>query len=573
MDVAAAVVVHAPTFPAGATVPNPMVTPVRPRWFPHPLLIGTFLLVAALSLVRWARDGLQVYGSNAQTIEHTERLWLLEFVRGSQGRPLREILDGIDGSYPPLLHLLTLIPGAIVGHRIEDLSWWPGPWILLLGLGIAGVGRAWAEETGLEDRSQFAGALVGALGMAIPAVQGSATRYYYDLPMTAFLWAALALAARDRWAFAGLFWALAALTKWTALPFGAVMFTGLLLLPRRLKPVLLTGGAAAAVLSCWFLARGGMGSLIQMATTFLPQEEAVREGLTEPPLWEVAARGVDRLASVQWAHVGLRLRWHAVAGVTSVLSPALAAALLVLLILRRPPWRSVLFAVLLCGGQWLFLAWLIPVHDQRFMLTATPALLIPAALAVARGTKLRCEAALLLTLSFLVSIEAQFGPSGPWNRRWLALGSHPPSQMLLGRGPFLASSVDGRGWWRADDQPPNCEADRQRVWAAVLAARPSLLGTDDRGTLMGAKAGSNWLGHEAAASRILDGIPIRGARPRQAIPQGDVDLFVLPGALGAPGPAVERDPAQWQPMGRIVGTCGPVVLWNRKPPAGDGRGR
>jgi hypothetical protein len=489
---------------------------------------------------------------------------MLEFLRGASGRSLREVLAGIDGSYPPLLHVLTLIPGAVLGHRVEDLAWWPGPWILLLGLAVAGVARAWSDGEG----SHWAGPISGALVMGIPAVQLSATRYYYDLPMTALLWAALALVAMRRGALGGVLLAAAALTKWTALPFGLVLLGSLLLLPGRFPAVVRAILSWSSCLGLWFLLRGGMGSLIQMVTTFLPQDADVREGLREPSVLSVVQGSADRLLSVQWLHVGLRFRWHWATLITAVLSPLFSAALVVLAVGRRAPLRPVLFALSVCIGQWFFLAWLIPVHDQRFMLTAAPALVLPVALAVARGPHPAREACALLLLAALVGIEASFGPRAPWNRPTEVLAGRSPSQRVEARGVFLTSSVDGRGWWRGDDTPPGCTEDRARVWAAVLGAAPSLLGTDDRGVLMGARAGSNWLGHESAAARILDGVPLRGARHVQAVPQGAVDLFVMPEDLGAPGPAVQRDPSQWTPLGRLAGTCGNVVLWSLTSPPG-----
>ena len=101
------------------------------------------------------------------------------------------------------------------------------------------------EREGLAGKAFLATAL-------IPALQATALRSYYDLPMTAVLWLAMAVVTSGlpwRGVWAGLCLVAATLIKWTALPFGGVMLLALVVVQGRAiaRPVL---SALSLMIAC-----------------------------------------------------------------------------------------------------------------------------------------------------------------------------------------------------------------------------------------------------------------------------------------------------------------------------------
>ena len=145
-----------------------------------------------------------------------------------------DILVTADRAFPPLMHLVSAGLGELVGHGATNAAATGLLWLLLLAVATGGMA---AMLTG-ERRAGFAAATATFL---VPALSGAAIRYYYDLPMTALLWAsaaALMLGFHYRRAVvggltAGLLLAAAALTKWPALAFGAPLLLAVAVTPLR----------------------------------------------------------------------------------------------------------------------------------------------------------------------------------------------------------------------------------------------------------------------------------------------------------------------------------------------------
>jgi hypothetical protein len=383
---------------------------------------------------------IQPYGSNgAAWIEHAVRLQVRDAVTCCGGGPLRILQRADDAviSHPPGLHLFTTLVGEVTGHRAEAVLWTGPAWLLLLAFGVAVCAR---RVSGRGDVAAFAA--VGTL--AVPALQGAATRYHYDLPMSALLWLATAvlLLARDRRrardarllaAAAGGLLVAAALVKWTALPYGLLMLAAAMVASpsedraesmRRLRLLALACASAAALTLTW---------LVVARTSFSSAWLAVGSG--EP--WTISAR-LDPA----------RLFWYPAALVRSVLSQSgavlVVAGLVVWLARSRKGWP---FVALIVGGQWLFCVTVVGPLDERFVLTLVPALVLATGLGWGtlpvpwrRGT-----AAVAAALALVIGLDFHFGG--------------------LDLGP--QSSFEQRGWARGEDVAPAELELREALWGAL----------------------------------------------------------------------------------------------------------
>ena len=179
--------------------------------------------VCTIFMVRIHRQPIQPAGGDSVYTEHRDRLHVLEALRRADLSQPRLLVRSLDNAYPPGLHVFTAALGALSGHWVDDVVWTGLVWLALLALGVGGCAAA---LTG----SRLAGLAAFGATMLLPAGQAAATRYYYDLPMSAWLWIML-WGARARWerrpgrggVGAGALLAMACLTKWTAASFG-VMF-------------------------------------------------------------------------------------------------------------------------------------------------------------------------------------------------------------------------------------------------------------------------------------------------------------------------------------------------------------
>ena len=480
---------------------------------------------------RIARQPLQPYGASAaEYIEHLARLRLVLRLEGGELHDLGGLVRAVDGLYPPLLHLVTGAWGALFGHSAEAAVasgplWW---------VALAGAMGVLAHRLELGRGA----ALVGT--MLVPALAAVSTRYYYDLPMTALLWWGVALLpGRDRpgWGVgSALFWSLAAITKWTALPFVLPMaFGGALSLGGRWR-VLLPSSAPFLLAAGW-LAFGGTSLGAMSETTF-----------RAPDLLQVGLAGVVEASLLELQHDGwYRLRFYPLRMVATVLSP-IGAAVIALLALRwaRTGARGLVLVVAVVLGQVGFLILMVPPLDDRFILTAAPALVLVAAGGVtAMGTP-RWLAWALVVLGLGLAADVQLRPSGiglSTDAREAMTSSVDGSGLALRAG--VGSSMFQRGWSRSEHTPPSRRALRAAVQER-LARCPDDLSLSSPKPAITPSGDAYWWRYQAALAAVRRG---EGAVGTRVVPWPDhdrVDLLVVahPPTSFAP-PAPSPSPSRW----------------------------
>ena len=520
---------------------------------------GVTAAVLGILWVRWSRHPLEAYGdSAAHLIEHLARFRLLARLEaGLDGGPLAWLV-ALDGLYPPGLHLVEAAFGAVVGHAPERVVLLGVGWLLLLCSSVAEAARRLGPPGSAP--LVFAGVAL------IPAVQGAALRSYYDLPMTALLWAAVAALAgpgRGR-AVAGAALLLAAsLIKWTALPFGLAMMFGLAVAldgagRRRVggAVVLWAAGVTALLLA-------GMSSLSTMGgATFQPPPGVAASTWAEalpPPLSGWLGAAAAQVAVTD----GARLAFYPARLAASVLSPvgAMVAGVGGAAWLRRgAPAGAVVVATAL--GQLAFLLLLVPPLDDRFLLTLAPALALAAGVGLVGRPRVSAVAAVALVV---VSADAHLRP--PLDPT-PAVGPGARSAALEGRDWVarggVASSIDRRGWSRTTDLVAHRGALEARLWGrlrgcggggvdgpdAVLLAAGDL----NRWTLRrlrDARAGHapavRWLGEPSADRRArrlwVQPEPAGALGGSPTPPRGWRQLDVVDDPDGGPGVAIWAPPA------------------------------
>ena len=423
-------------------------------------LFGGVLLFSALALVvgRTLSQPLQPYGDGAaQYIEHAKRLELREALQNHNGGLLDalKVADETVLSHPPGLHLITLGLGNVSGHGAEAILWTGILWLLLLGGSVACVVRV----LGGDSRAQAAGALGTLL---IPALNAAATRYHYDLPMTSLLWAsvaALLLGMQKRRILgsllAALLFTLAAVVKWTALPFGGVMLLAagawgaMTSSPHERKKNIVA--CVATITLCGLF----VGCYLGLAS------ESFRAGQL------AAESGGMGLAGVGWYSLG---------ALFSVFSPLVFA----FLSLSSVGWLKTnrpgqVFMATILGGQLSFLLIFVSRPDERFLLTLAPLLVIGAALSWSRWPDRKRNTLAWVGAGLMLGVcaEYQLIADSPieTNREWFVAGEeHPPVQH---RAWLLADSFEGRGWSSRTTTPNNHDSIRDQLWTALSGCMPS----------------------------------------------------------------------------------------------------
>ena len=433
---------------------------------------------------------LQPYGDGAaQYIEHVVRVELVELLRSAEGGALSKITlaDQTVLSHPPGLHLFTGLLGEFTGQNAGAVLWTGLLWLVLLALASGDLARSLGASTNSARFVTLATAF-------LPAAQGAASRYHYDLPMTALLWLASALFARallSQAARRGLGLALgsallfvaACLVKWTAIPYGLMMCLGLafsapaLARPPKLARSVLISGLTLVLASALIL-----GFLCFVSS------ESFRAG---------------QLAGEEGGLGALGLPWYVIGFVTSVISP------LGLMILAWPAWlglrkrrRTWPFLLGAGLGQLAFLLVFVSRPDERFLLTLAPCLVLTAGfgfdeLAAKTGRRLLLVA---LGLPGFVSLEFHLAPEHPLAPIRTIHIAGPEGPPLQTRGLFLADSFEQRGWGARSTTRSN-EDDLRRALGQDLFALgpPDLLavevGISERGDVW-------WLRYISSLARL-----------------------------------------------------------------------
>ncbi|MCP4870499.1 MAG: hypothetical protein GY898_17485 [Proteobacteria bacterium] len=461
---------------------------LRPwRWV---LLVG--LIVSILVTAR-VMAGMQPYGvEGAHYIEHAERMTVLGAPHRAGGPDGGSLADELDGAFPPLLHLITIGLGLFTGQAAERVALTGLLW--LWGLAAALGATAW-----LFTRSRFAAGAAACGGLLLPAAHGFATRYYYDLPMTALLWAMVpvALATWDRKPIAGglgvgAIWLAADLIKWSALPFGAFLLLAVAVTPGRTPNGARTfriGARVGALALAGLVSIGGSLAWIALAgaeSSLGVMLDVMWAGLGSSSVGSGSVGGLFDGLRTWVAERGLllgsrfsadKLVYYGVQGVTTVVSPLLTLPLVVLAVLGAFKHRAaVVLAVVSILGQLIFLVLWIPVIDERFLLTSVPALIVLAALGLEEAPRRVPVAIAVAVLGLWVAVEFHTGlpilPATNWEAAPGATWEAPP---LRGWGLAAGDSEEQRGWSRAATTQDNHDAARKELWAIVEEARPQLV--------------------------------------------------------------------------------------------------
>jgi len=482
------------------------------------------VLVAVLSVVvlgvcglRIAVEPIQVYGDGgAHFREHALRMELVNLVHSCDWPSAWDFFVTADQElHPPLLHVVSALLSGLVGPTAEAVVWTGLLWLLLLA-GAVGC-TAWAFLGRVE-----VAVVAGVACLLLPAAHASATRYYYDLPLSAMLWVAvaiLALGCDRRPVLAGLASGLALLAatliKWVALPFGLLMVVGVLCSRTPRSPEHPGSFAVARVLAGLALIAtlmvtvspyldSGPSSLYAGSHTFGGQDAqgplaSVMEALPRP-LRPLGISMTHELAGLNAAKLG----WYPLALVARVLSPAWC---LVLLLPALAWFRGSRTALPLLAwtvvGHLVFLVATMSLRDARFVLPLAPALVLLSVLGWAQLSRVLARRVALAgaVVGFLVAVDFHHGPDAPWNAEFTVLGDRAEVPPVHFRGLGLADSFEQRGWSRASAQGPQATDERETVWAAIASCGAPSVGTHGEVFDQG---GALWLRYRAALAEGRD---------------------------------------------------------------------
>jgi hypothetical protein len=533
-------------------------------------------VIAGLVARRIAVSGVQSYGSDgAQYIEHFERMRALAMVRGSGAWNPVQILVEADGTFPPLLHLITLGVGAVVGHGVDAAAAQSLGWLLLLGLATASACRS------LGGRADVAFVAV----LLFPAFHGAAVRYYYDLPMTAALWVCVALFVAGGWrraAIAGVVAAGAALMKWAAVLFGAPLILGAVVAQggcrrERAAGLVIATAVAGALCGAFLIGSGPDNSFaLQAQVTFgdTPPAMAVTD---EEVSALVAGRLGERLGDAGWRG----LVFYPLRLVTSLLSPLGFGVLLALLIAGRRALRPVLpLALVVAVGHGLLLLLVVPVWDDRFLVPGLPALAVAAGLAMTQVDVKRWTAG-CVAVGLLVAAEFHLAGEGPWSAEVSVLdgaGEHLPRTSA--RGLFAAGSEERRGWSPVSDDRPVRRAFRDAIWAGIERCGSEAPAVLSERPLIDSDGDQVWFQVRALEAEVLRGggrvqpetlcTPDAPAPP--SLSDGRLDLLITSRSSGLALPGCV-EPSRWEAAAAVDDPDGGAgaILWRRRgePPCPD----
>ncbi len=509
--------------------------------------------VGVLGLVAWRAlaHPVDTYGdSGAGYIEHLERVRVLSRLT-TAGGSLFDRLRAADGLYPPGLHLLSA-PASLLGEHVPAAVTPLGAvWLLLLAAAVGGVARA------LHPRA-FAPAF--AVTLFVPALHAVAPRYYYDLPMTALVWLAGAALAwshekpvRNGLLAAGAF-SLACFVKWSALPLGlSILLGSWLYAARDDRPGALR---AAAVFV------GGTALLVGPALAFSTSFGAMGGATFQPPPgvalpgWSVALDelrpGLGHALGAMAVQARLdgptRALFYLHRLGTTVLAPALVPFALLFAgawVSKRAPGGAGL--AVMAVPVLLFVLFAVPPLDERFLLTVVPTLSVVAGLALADAPGwLRPVAPVTAVLGLAVAADFHLGGPHPGPESPATTGHEIPLRW------GLSTSIDRRGWARADDLPDHRDALRAALLQVVEDRNATHIVGDDR--LIADRGDLNWWTFVFERATLASDAPQRIFRPTGS---GLAELSAPPSLAFTRGDS--PPPAGFVPLEDI----GPIHSWTR----------
>lgn len=492
----------------------------RPEQSLRTWLAVTITVAAVLAAIVLTRgyDDAQFHSARngVEWTHHTLRVQLAEELPGWNPVKQVEWLASADRDYPPLVPALAALAGFLVGHDEASIHRFGFVWAVLLamatGLLVHGLSR--------NRKLAMAGSVAALL---LPAHHAAALSFYFDLPMAALLWSALAVlvVGQDRrpilaGLLAGLLLFLSCLAKWTALPVAAPLLLGvlsirpperswdrdlLLLRARAALPLVLS--SSWLVLCCWRISPRSWNRMLSMS---FGSELDPRTGFEPVGWWHTltSTLGAVPEAISMGRHMTLEaLYWYPL----HFLFCFLSVPVTVLLLLASLPWlrnRSREVPLLL----WALLGHLFLIYtvftslDERFLLTLGPALLLPPLLGwwALPALPRRLFAGVFVLTSLWVAWDfhhsepeprvsegfAEPEPTGTLGRVWAEIATDR-------QGIGLQSSTDRQwGWMRADALRPAYFQLRERLWDELLACGAQVVLAQEELTLDGFGEGYWW---------------------------------------------------------------------------------
>ncbi len=433
-------------------------------------LAGVLVFVSAAVLAR-PYDGALFRSASSGTAWTEHLVRVRAALARAEGDGLLGWMTAADYEYPPLIHWLAIPLGDVFGRDPGVVERFGLVWLVVLALATAGLARGLTGDRGTA-------ALAGALVALIPAVHGTALGYFYDLPMSAWLWAAAAVVAAlapTRPVVAGvaggLAFVLACLGKWTALVLAPPLVIGVLLcVADRRRALVATGiaGVTAGIGVAVVLAASSTSLLLQLRTSYGVEADDGGFALGSAIRTVVGAGGGSFSETLTFLSVRL---------VVGALGPLFAVVLLgaaAAWLLRSRVGLGLVIAVLV--GDVVLIAVLFPALNDRWLVSMVPALAIVAAIGLRElPPRARTPATVLAVLVGLATTwEFHHGEA----HARAAVRTRVEADWNDLRGWGAASSSEPQfGWARGDYLQRTFLENREWLWAQIVAcgARDVLL--------------------------------------------------------------------------------------------------
>lgn len=508
------------------------------RLGPAALALAAGACALALILVRLGNDGLAPYGFAAEYATHDSRLVVLAELRAAGPAMPWELMRRIDGAYPPGLHVAAALWGAPWGHDVPAVA--ALPILAWAGLILAIVRLAHHLHPG-------SGPFAAMVAAPLPLLQGAATRYYHDLPCaSAWTWGLVLLLVGERGSRTAplgtaVLWTLAALTKWTVLPWLGIGAALALLHTRTLAPPMAALGGTALLL----LVAGG-GSFDFQSLSVMADSVSGGGG--------VAAMVDDALAMAGDPCRWLDPPWAAFRTAVGPTASALLITLVALPIhsgrghgpggLGLPPGprrAAVLFGAASIA-QVLVSVLLLPVRDERLLLFWCPLLAASAGVRLAAHWDLgrRAPAILVAVVLLTQAVEWNLGVDGPWSAR---RGLDRCPGLSPGATVSVATSSDRSTVLRRGDEPADDAAERARIGALVRHLPDAPVATTRGSALLGDRPDNAWLAYVLRRDAVLGGghhRPLHLIEPGADPPPGSTLILSVREARLWSGGALDR---------------------------------
>lgn len=463
----------------------------RPTPPPRPVLAAAAWAVLLVGVVATRPDDgalLQSAGVGGDWVEHRD---LLRFLLRGEELGWRSAWVQADERYPPLTKVVTGVLAGLAGSSATSLL----RLHLLYAVGLAACAAGIAGRVG----GRAAGLAAGVVALGVPATLASSYVVHNDLLQVLLLWCGVwALAAHQDRRFviggllAGLAFAAACLTKWSAPFFGVPLAASALLLSpgRGERPRL--GPRAASMGLALAVAAGAVDAALRVSSTSFRAMLELSYRVQAAPVSDLPSAiqaGITALGSVHRAprppteafeYTYLPFRFLA-----STTSPLLAGLLAVAL--AAWAWRSrraAALPLLAVPALWVVCVLLMEKPDDRWLIAMVPAYAVAAGLgwaALGRRTQAVlavawCGASLWVAWDFhhaerdhphTLAVADHFGL--PDHFSWAGLGADSTQDTTY-------------GWSRLDagGLPPFLP-HKDAFWDAAMACQPSSVRVEDPG--------------------------------------------------------------------------------------------